>query len=89
MVDGWLFLLLKKIAKLLLRFRINKSLYNDVYKPYPENSKLNMIPKVMPRPGVSLRAGHWPNWPPVNATLPCCLTSQRTFFNTRNDQKQC
>ena len=48
MVDGWLFLLLKKIAKLLLRFHVNKSLYNDVYKPYPENSKLNMIPKVMP-----------------------------------------
>ena len=29
----------------------------------------------------------WANyWPAENATLPSCLTSERTFFNTRNDQ---
>ena len=32
-----------------LGFGTNKSLYNDAHKPYPKNSKLNMIPKVMPR----------------------------------------
>ena len=50
-------------------------------------SRKNVKNTVMMKQGW-LRAVHWANWPAVNMTLPGCLTSQRIFFQTRNDQKQ-
>ena len=52
----------------------------------PKNQIMIMIPESGIH-GVSLRdAWRRAKWLAVNVTLPSCLTSQRTFFNTRNKQ---